>query len=107
MAFVAPDSRSASAGFADSDLIARVMRDDDRNAFAELVRRHQSVLRASLRKMTGGQFELADDIAQETFILAWKNIRHFRFEAKFNLAVSHRLQRLAVRGTQEARVADG
>lgn len=84
MAFVAPDSRSASAGFADSDLIARVMRDDDRNAFAELVRRHQSVLRASLRKMTGGQFELADDIAQETFILAWKNIRHFRFEAKFS-----------------------
>lgn len=84
MAFVAPEARSASVGFTDSDLIARVMRDDDRNAFAELVRRHQSVLRASLRKMTGGQFELADDIAQETFILAWKNIRHFRFEAKFS-----------------------
>ncbi len=84
MAFVAPEARSASVGFTDSDLIARVIRDDDRNAFAELVRRHQSVLRASLRKMTGGQFELADDIAQETFILAWKNIRHFRFEAKFS-----------------------
>ena len=84
MAFVAPEARSASVGFTDSDLIARAIRDDDRNAFAELVRRHQSVLRASLRKMTGGQFELADDIAQETFILAWKNIRHFRFEAKFS-----------------------
>ena len=84
MAFVTPDTRSISAGFTDSDLIARAMRDDDRNAFAELVRRHQSSLRASLRKMAGGQFELADDIAQETFILAWKNIRHFRFEAKFS-----------------------
>jgi RNA polymerase sigma-70 factor (ECF subfamily) len=84
MAFVAPSQRSTSSGYADSDLIARVMRDDDRNAFAELVRRHQSILRASLRKMTGGQIELADDIAQETFILAWKNIRHFRFEARFS-----------------------
>ena len=84
MAFVAPDTRPATARFADSDLIVRAMRDDDRNAFAELVRRHQSTLRASLRKMTGGQFELADDIAQETFILAWKNIRRFRFEAKFS-----------------------
>ncbi len=79
-----PAKASAPVGFSDSDLIARVMRDDDRNAFAELVRRHQSQLRASLRKMTGGQFELADDIAQETFILAWKNIRHFRFEARFS-----------------------
>ena len=85
MAFLAPEKNAAAAGFfADADLIARVMRSDDRNAFAELVRRHQSTVRTSLRKMTGGQIELADDIAQETFILAWKNIRHFRFEAKFS-----------------------
>jgi RNA polymerase sigma-70 factor (ECF subfamily) len=79
---ITPDTMPA--GFADRDLIARVLRDDDRHAFAELVRRHQSALRASLRRMTGGQVELADDIAQETFILAWKNIRQFRFEAKFS-----------------------
>lgn len=66
------------------ELIARVLRDDDQHAFGELVRKHQSQLRASLRKMTGGQMELADDIAQETFILAWKNIRTFRFEARFS-----------------------
>ena len=84
MAIVAPEKSATIAGFADNDLIARVMRNDDSNAFAELVRRHQSTLRASLRKMTRGHFELADDIAQETFILAWKNIRHFRFEAKFS-----------------------
>jgi RNA polymerase sigma-70 factor (ECF subfamily) len=72
------------AGFTDADLIGRVLLRDDRNAFAELVRRHQSQLRASLRKMTNGHTELADDIAQETFILAWKNIKSFRYEAKFS-----------------------
>ena len=71
-------------GFADHDLIARVLLNDDRNAFGELVRRHQSQLRASLRRMTSGHIELADDIAQETFILAWKNIKSFRYEAKFS-----------------------
>jgi len=73
-----------SAGFGDNDLIGRILLRDDRNAFAELVRRHQSQLRASLRKMTGGNIELSDDIAQETFILAWRNIRSFRYEAKFS-----------------------
>ena len=73
-----------SSGFAENDLIARVLLNDDRNAFGELVRRHQSQLRASLRRMTGGNLELSDDVAQETFILAWKNIKSFRYEAKFS-----------------------
>ena len=34
--------------------------------------------------MTNGQIELSDDLAQETFILAWKNIDKFRYEAKFS-----------------------
>ena len=79
-----PAPASDQPGFADRDLIGRVLLHDDRNAFSELVRRHQSQLRASLRKMTSGNSELADDIAQETFILAWKNIKSFRFEAKFS-----------------------
>ncbi len=73
-----------SPGFADNDLIARVLLKDDRNAFGELVRRHQSQLRSSVRRMTGGNEVFADDIAQETFILAWKNIKSFRYEAKFS-----------------------
>ena len=73
-----------SARFADNDLIGRLLLRDDRNAFAELVRRHQSQLRASLRKMTGGNIELSDDIAQETFILAWQGIKSFSYEAKFS-----------------------
>ncbi len=68
----------------DNALIARVIANGDQYAFSELVKRHQSQLRSSLRKMTNGHAELADDIAQETFVLAWKNIGKFRYEAKFS-----------------------
>jgi RNA polymerase sigma-70 factor (ECF subfamily) len=71
---------------ADSDaaLIARVVVNDDRHAFAELTRRHQSAVRACLRKLTAGNHALADDLAQETFVLAWRNLKSFRQEAKFS-----------------------
>jgi RNA polymerase sigma-70 factor, ECF subfamily len=70
--------------FSDADLIARVVVQDDRHAFAELVRRHQSVVRASLRKLTRGDDGLADDLAQETFLLAYRNLAKFRFDARFS-----------------------
>jgi RNA polymerase sigma-70 factor, ECF subfamily len=70
--------------FSDADLIARVVVSDDRNAFAELVRRHQSAVRASLRKLARGDEGLADDLAQETFLLAYRNLAKFRFDAKFS-----------------------
>src|SRR5512134_660293 len=68
----------------DSQLIARCVVADDRHAFAELVRRHQSAVRACLRKLTAGNHALADDLAQETFVLAWRNLKAFRQEAKFS-----------------------
>lgn len=68
----------------DAQLIARAMIADDRHAFAELVRRHQSGVRACLRKLTAGNHALADDLAQETFVLAWRNLKSFRQEARFS-----------------------
>lgn len=68
----------------DAALIARVVVNDDRHAFAELVRRHQSSVRACLRKLTAGNHALADDLAQETFVLAWRNLKSFRNEARFS-----------------------
>ena len=68
----------------DADLILAVLERDDRRAFAELVRRHQSLVRTVLRRLTRGDAALADDLAQETFVLAWRNLRHFRFEARFS-----------------------
>jgi RNA polymerase sigma factor (sigma-70 family) len=68
----------------DAQLIARVVVHDDRNAFSELVRRHQSAVRTTLRRMTAGNHALADDLAQETFMLAYRNIKSFRQEAQFS-----------------------
>jgi len=68
----------------DADLIARVLADDDQHAFGELVRRHQSSVRGLLRQLTRTDVSLADDLAQETFIRAYKNIRSFRGEARFS-----------------------
>jgi RNA polymerase sigma-70 factor (ECF subfamily) len=68
----------------DADLVARVLLDDDHHAFAELVRNHQSTVRGLLRNLTRTDISLADDLAQETFLRAYKNIRSFRGEAKFS-----------------------
>jgi RNA polymerase sigma factor (sigma-70 family) len=74
----------SSPPVSDSALIARVVVSDDRHAFGELVRRHQSAVRATLRRLAGGNAALADDLAQETFLLAYRNLKSFRQEAKFS-----------------------
>ena len=68
----------------DAQLIARVVVQDDRHAFSELVRRHQSGVRATLRRLTAGNHALADDLAQDTFMLAYRNLKSFRQEARFS-----------------------
>ena len=68
----------------DADLVTRVLVDDDQHAFAELVRRHQSTVRGLLRQLTRTDVALADDLAQETFVRAYKHIRSFRGEARFS-----------------------
>ena len=68
----------------DAALVRAVQSSDDRAAFAQLVTRHQSAVRTVLRRLTRGDAGLADDLAQDTFVLAWRNIRHFRFEARFS-----------------------
>ncbi len=73
-----------SVSLTDADLVARVLLDDDHHAFSELVRRHQSAVRGLLRQLTRTDVSLADDLAQETFLKAYKNIRSFRGEAKFS-----------------------
>src|SRR5512133_229872 len=77
-------AKVSSADVSDAQLIARCLVGDDRHAFAELVKRHQSSVRACLRKLTAGNHALADDLAQETFVLAWRNLKSFRQEARFS-----------------------
>lgn len=55
----------------------------DSAAFEALVRQHQSALRGFLRRLTRGDHALADDLAQESFIEAWRKIDQFRGEGTF------------------------
>jgi len=73
-----------AASPSDAQLILAVLEREDRRAFGLLVERHQSQVRTVLRRLTKGDVALADDLAQETFVLAWRNLRKFRFEAKFS-----------------------
>jgi RNA polymerase sigma factor (sigma-70 family) len=70
--------------FTDTDLIARVLSREDQQAFGELVRRHQSPVRAFLTRMTRGDAHGADDLAQETFLKAWQKLHTYRGGARFS-----------------------
>lgn len=68
----------------DQALVARVLLGNDQRAFEQLVRRHQGMVRAQLRRLLHGDEAAADDMAQETFVLAWRKLDQFRGEAKFS-----------------------
>ncbi|MDP2131301.1 MAG: sigma-70 family RNA polymerase sigma factor [Erythrobacter sp.] len=68
----------------DQALVARALLADDRRAFEQLVRRHQGMVRAQLRRLLHGDAARADDLAQETFLLAWRKLNQFRGEARFS-----------------------
>ncbi len=51
-------------------------------AFAELVRRRQGSLRALMRRLCGDA-ALADDLAQQAFLQAWRTLRQLRSPGAF------------------------
>ncbi len=85
------DDRDVDARMADRDadaridaaLVERAVRDADPRVFELLVRRHQGLVRAQLRKLLGDDPATADDLAQETFVLAWRKLAQFRRESRF------------------------
>lgn len=94
----------------DSELIARVLVSDDHAAFGELVRRHQSAVRHFLRQLAGGDSALADDLAQETFVQAWRGLGRFRGGSAFStwlLGIAHNLWRNARRRAHTVPVEPG
>ena len=100
----------SAAPVSDAQLIARVLVQDDRHAFSELVRRHQSAVRACLRKLTAGNHALADDLSQETFLLAYRNLKSFRQEAKFSTwlyRIAYNAFLADMRKTKELPLPDG
>lgn len=61
--------------------LARKAAAGDDAAFTELVRRHERRIRAFLSRLTRG--EGADDLAQETFIKAWRMAGSWRGEGSY------------------------
>lgn len=89
----------------DTELIARVLAHDDRNAFGELVARHQSAVRNFLRHLAHGDTATADDVAQETFLQAYRSLSRFRGDATFStwlLGIAHNGWRNTWRRAQTA-----
>jgi RNA polymerase sigma factor (sigma-70 family) len=69
----APAARDGGgASTADADLVAEAGRGSS-EAFARLVARHQQALRGFLRRACR-DWAMADDLAQETFLVAWTRI---------------------------------
>ena len=67
----------------DISLVAQVAVFGNGRAFDELVRRYQSSVRRFFLNQTLGDSQLSDDLAQDTFIKAYTNIRSFRGLASF------------------------
>ena len=66
---------------ADRELVERAAR-GSRDAFDELVRRHQRAIVGLARALTHGSAD-AEDIAQEVFLRAWRSLSGFRGDSAF------------------------
>lgn len=66
----------------DDTLVARAV-GRDVAAFSALARQHQSKVRGLLLRLTRGNHAAADDLAQETFLEAWRGIAAFRGDSAF------------------------
>lgn len=64
-------------------LIAKCVAFDDRHAFASLVDAYAPGLHSLLFNLTAGNAALTDDLAQETFLKAYTQLRQFRGMARF------------------------
>jgi RNA polymerase sigma-70 factor, ECF subfamily len=101
----------------DEAALVRAARNGDREAFMQLVRAHQAGVRAFAHGLLGDRM-LAEDIAQEAFLRAWRGLGAFRGDAAFatwlyaiaRRAALDQLRRPALRTVpvdQAAALADG
>jgi len=83
-----PDPVSSS----DEELIHHTLHGDGRAAFGALVQRYQSSIRGFLRQLCDGNAAAADDLAQDTFIEAYRSLPQFRGQSSFStwlLGIAH------------------
>lgn len=68
----------------DIQLVTRVAVFDDKRAFDALVVKYQGRIRRFFMNHTLGDEQLSDDLAQDTFVKAYTNIRQFRGLSAFS-----------------------
>jgi RNA polymerase sigma-70 factor (ECF subfamily) len=73
----------APAEAADDAALVRASQRGDREAFGTLVSRHASSILGLTTRMLGPTPD-AEDVAQETFVAAYKALSEFQFDAKFS-----------------------
>ncbi|RMG94629.1 MAG: sigma-70 family RNA polymerase sigma factor [Deltaproteobacteria bacterium] len=83
IATAGPGLRAGVRDVADMALVARAQQDADKEAFAELVRRHHGRIRNMLLRLCGGDAALADDLAQDVFLRAYRALPRFERRAEF------------------------
>lgn len=66
----------------DAELVSRALAGSDA-AFSRLIERHQAAVRAFLRRVLGGGWAEADDVAQEAFLSGWSSLRSLREPSGF------------------------
>src|SRR5215475_5787033 len=66
--------------YSDTELVSRSLT-GDRDAFSRIVSRYQTLI-CSLAYSRIGNLGQSEDVAQETFITAWKRLGHLREPAK-------------------------
>jgi len=65
------------------EALVRQSQNGDTAAYAELIRTHQRMIHSLAFRMTGSMAD-AEDLAQETFILAYRQIASYRGDSKFS-----------------------
>jgi RNA polymerase sigma-70 factor, ECF subfamily len=75
-------SEASGVGTSSDDALVARARDGDMAAFEELVMRHADRLYGSLRRFGLDDAE-AQEVAQETFLRAWRGFKSFRGDARF------------------------
>jgi RNA polymerase sigma-70 factor (ECF subfamily) len=67
----------------DLELATCVASFNDQTAFSELVTRHQAAIRRFLGRLLAGDHGSADDLAQDTFLIAYRKIHSWRGKGSF------------------------
>jgi RNA polymerase sigma factor (sigma-70 family) len=104
-----PGAERALRAAAEASVVALAMAGDTA-AFDELVRRRQAFVRSLLRRLSRNE-SLADDLAQQAFLQAWKSIAQLRSPGAFpgwlrRLAINGWLQHLRAQGPRRGPLDD-